>query len=80
MVEVFVATLANIAKYIIPTMLVGIPFYALAVKKVPVYEVFVDLDPEDDQRVAALELLIVHGVVGLRRRRTHQHVVGADGR
>lgn len=42
MVEVFVASLNNIAKYIIPTLLVGIPFYALAFKKVRVYEVFVD--------------------------------------
>jgi spore maturation protein B len=30
------------AKYIIPLLLVGIPFYALSVKKVPVYEVFVE--------------------------------------
>ena len=33
--------LSAIARYIIPMLLVGIPFYALAVKKVKVYEVFV---------------------------------------
>jgi spore maturation protein B len=42
MVEVFVEGLSSIARYIIPGLLVGIPFYALAVRKVPVYEVFVD--------------------------------------
>jgi spore maturation protein B len=41
MVELFVGGLNNVAKYIIPTLLVGIPFYALSVKKIPVYEVFV---------------------------------------
>jgi len=41
MVEVFVEGLSSVARYIIPTLLVGIPFYALAVRKVPVYEVFV---------------------------------------
>jgi len=30
------------AKYIIPLLLVGIPFYGLAVKKIKVYEVFVE--------------------------------------
>ena len=42
MIEVFVEGLSHIAKYIIPTLLVGIPFYALAFRKVKVYEVFVD--------------------------------------
>ena len=42
MVEAFVGSLSTIAKYIIPTLLVGIPFYGLAFRKVPVYEVFVD--------------------------------------
>lgn len=42
MIDVFVEGLSSIARYIIPGLLVGIPFYALAVRKVPVYEVFVD--------------------------------------
>ena len=42
MVDVFVEGLSSIARYIIPSLLVGIPLYALAVRKVPVYEVFVD--------------------------------------
>jgi len=41
MIEFVVEGLSSIARYIIPSLLVGIPFYALAVKKVPVYEVFV---------------------------------------
>ena len=41
MIEFVVEALSNIARYIIPSLLVGIPFYALAVKKIPVYEVFV---------------------------------------
>ena len=41
MIEFVVEGLSNIARYIIPLLLVGIPFYALAFKKVPVYEVFV---------------------------------------
>lgn len=41
MIEFVVEGLSNVARYIIPTLLVGIPFYALAFKKVPVYEVFV---------------------------------------
>ena len=41
MIESFVESLNSFAKYIIPLMLVGIPFYALAFKKVKVYEVFV---------------------------------------
>jgi spore maturation protein B len=42
MIEAITGSLSGIAKYIIPLLLVGIPFYALAVKKVAVYEVFVD--------------------------------------
>jgi spore maturation protein B len=42
MIDVFVEGLSSVARYIIPGLLVGIPFYALAVRKVPVYEVFVD--------------------------------------
>ncbi len=41
MIEFVVEGLSEVARYIIPSLLVGIPFYALAVKKVPVYEVFV---------------------------------------
>jgi len=40
-IESFVDGLNAGAKYIIPLLLVGIPFYALSVKKVKVYEVFV---------------------------------------
>ena len=42
MVDFIVEGLSSAARYIIPLLLVGIPFYALAVRKVPVYEVFVD--------------------------------------
>jgi spore maturation protein B len=42
MIESIVGSLNAGAKYIIPLLLVGIPFYALAVKKVKVYEVFVE--------------------------------------
>jgi len=42
MMESFVGSLNAGAKYIIPLLLVGIPFYALSVKKVNVYEVFVE--------------------------------------
>lgn len=42
MTDFLVQGLSSVAKYIIPSLLVGIPFYALAVKKIPVYEVFVD--------------------------------------
>lgn len=42
MIESFIAGLNNLSRYIIPLLLVGIPFYALAVKKVPVYESFVE--------------------------------------
>jgi spore maturation protein B len=41
MIESILESLNSLAKYIIPSLLVGIPFYALAVKKVKVYEVFV---------------------------------------
>lgn len=41
MIDVITGTLNEVAKYIIPSMLVGIPLYALTVKKVKVYEVFV---------------------------------------
>ena len=41
MIEFVLEGLSDVARYIIPTLLVGIPFYALAFKKVPVYEVFV---------------------------------------
>jgi len=42
MIESIVGSLNAGAKYIIPLLLVGIPFYALSVKKVKVYEVFVE--------------------------------------
>ena len=42
MMESFVGTLNAGAKYIIPLLLVGIPMYAISVKKVKVYEVFVE--------------------------------------
>lgn len=42
MVDVFVEGLSSFASYIIPSLLVGIPAYALFVRKVKVYEVFVD--------------------------------------
>ncbi|MDH5737471.1 MAG: spore maturation protein [Gammaproteobacteria bacterium] len=41
MIEYLVQGLSSLAKYIIPCLLVGIPFYALAFKRVKVYEVFV---------------------------------------
>ena len=41
MIESITLGLNEIAKYIIPLMLVGIPMYALTMKKVKVYEVFV---------------------------------------
>lgn len=41
MIDSLVEGLNAAAKYIIPLLLVGIPFYALAVRKVKVYEVFV---------------------------------------
>ena len=42
MIESIIGSLNQGAKYIIPLLLVGIPFYGLAVKKVKVYEVFVE--------------------------------------
>jgi spore maturation protein B len=42
MIESIVGSLNAGARYIIPLLLVGIPFYALTVKKVKVYEVFVE--------------------------------------
>ena len=42
MIESFVGSLNAGARYIIPLLLVGIPLYALSVKKVKVYEVFVE--------------------------------------
>ena len=42
MIESIVGSLNAGAIYIIPLLLVGIPMYALAVKKVKVYEVFVE--------------------------------------
>jgi len=42
MIESIVGSLNAGAKYIIPLLLVGIPLYALSVKKVKVYEVFVE--------------------------------------
>ena len=41
MIDFIVQLLNELAKYIIPLLLVGIPLYALAVRKVKVYEVFV---------------------------------------
>ena len=41
MIESVTLVLNEVAKYIIPLLLVGIPMYALTVKKVKVYEVFV---------------------------------------
>ena len=41
MIESLVVGMNSVAKYIIPMLLVGIPFYALTVKKVKVYESFV---------------------------------------
>lgn len=41
MTDFLVQGLSEVARYIIPLLLVGIPFYALSVKKVKVYEVFV---------------------------------------
>jgi spore maturation protein B len=42
MIESIIGSMNAGAKYIIPLLLVGIPFYGLAVKKVQVYEVFVE--------------------------------------
>jgi len=42
MIDSFVGIINEISKYIIPFLLVGIPFYGLAFKKVKVYESFVE--------------------------------------
>ncbi len=41
MIESFVQGVTEVSRYIIPLLLVGIPFYGLIVKKVKVYETFV---------------------------------------
>lgn len=41
MIESMVESLNSVARYIIPALLVGIPLYAMAARKVKVYEVFV---------------------------------------
>jgi spore maturation protein B len=41
MIESFVQGVNEVSRYIIPLLLVGIPFYGLIVKKVKVYETFV---------------------------------------
>lgn len=42
MIESLVSGMNEFSKYIIPFLLVGIPFYGIVVKKVKVYEIFVD--------------------------------------
>ncbi len=42
MVDLIVETINNAARYVIPLMLAIIPFYGLIVKRVKVYEVFVE--------------------------------------
>ena len=42
MIDSFILLTNQISKYIIPFLLVGIPFYGLAFKKIKVYESFVD--------------------------------------
>ena len=42
MIDSFVGIVNEISKYIIPFLLVGIPFYGLVIKKVKVYESFVE--------------------------------------
>ena len=42
MIDKLVVFTNEISKYIIPIMLVGIPFYGLVVKKIKVYESFVE--------------------------------------
>ena len=41
MIESFVQGVTEVSRYIIPLLLVGIPFYGLIIKKVRVYETFV---------------------------------------
>ncbi len=42
MIDQFVQVINDFARYIIPLLLVGIPFYGLVVKKIKVYELFVE--------------------------------------
>ena len=42
MTDSFIILINQISKYIIPFLLVGIPFYGLIIKKIKVYESFVD--------------------------------------
>ena len=42
MIDSFILITNQISKYIIPFLLVGIPFYGLVFKKIKVYESFVD--------------------------------------
>lgn len=42
MIDALVEGLNSLARYIIPALLVGIPLYAMAAKRVKVYEVFVE--------------------------------------
>ena len=42
MTDSFIILTNQISKYIIPFLLVGIPFYGLIIKKIKVYESFVD--------------------------------------
>ena len=42
MIDSFVGVINELSKYIIPFLLVGIPFYGLVFKKVKVYETFVE--------------------------------------
>ena len=42
MIDQFVQGINDFARYIIPLLLVGIPFYGLVVKKIKVYELFVE--------------------------------------
>lgn len=41
MIESLIQGMSSVAKYVIPLMLVGIPLYAMAARRVKVYEVFV---------------------------------------
>lgn len=41
MIEVLIQGMSSVSKYIIPLLLVGIPLYAMAARRVKVYEVFV---------------------------------------
>ena len=42
MIDQFVQVINDFARYIIPLLLVGIPFYGLVIKKIKVYELFVE--------------------------------------